>query len=141
MNRKMKRKSFTLMELLVVILIIGLLGGLVGPKVFSQIGKSKWNVAAQQTRLLRDSVNQYYMDKSKYPDSLEDLLGKDSFGESYFSEEYIPKDPWGNNYIYQKPGTGDRKFDIICYGEDGTSGGEGANKDVSCFDDLSKKED
>ena len=141
MNRKMKRKSFTLMELLVVILIIGLLGGLVGPKVFNQIGQNQWKVAAQQTRLLRDAVNTYYMDKSKYPDSLEDLLGKDSFGESYFSEEYIPKDPWGNEYTYQKPGSGDRKFDIICYGADGTSGGEGVNKDVSCFDDLSKKED
>lgn len=139
MNRKMKRNQFTLMELLVVILIIGLLGGLVGPKVFNQISRSKWNVAAQQTRLLRGAVNNYYMDKSKYPDNLEQLLDKDSFGESYFSEEYIPKDPWGNEYVYQKPGSGDRKFDIICYGEDGSSGGEGACRDISCFDDLADK--
>lgn len=138
--RKMKKRCFTLMELLVVILILGLLIGLVGPRVIDKFKGSQWNAAAQQARLLRKAVESYYLDKSKYPDGLDGLLEKDSFGGRYFSEEFIPKDPWGREYEYQKPGSGDRAFDIICYGADGTSGGEGVNRDVSCWDDLSKKE-
>lgn len=138
---KMKKRYFTIMELLVVILIIGLLAGLVGPRVIGYFSGAQWKTAAQQTKLLRKTVESYYLDKSNYPDSLEDLLGKDKFGNRYFSEEFIPKDPWGNEYNYEKPGSNDRPFDISSYGADGTSGGEGINKDVSCWDNLSESND
>lgn len=137
--RKMTKSCFTLMELLVVILILGLLAGIGVPKVIDSLKMAQWDTGAQQTKTLRKTIESYYLDKSKYPDSLEDLLEKDSLGGRYFSENYIPKDPWGNEYQYQKPGA-DNPFDIIFNGADGTSGGEGINKDATCWDDLNKKD-
>ncbi len=135
----MKKRRFTLMELLVVITIILLLAGLVGPRILGVGDKAKRDAAATQIKLLRKTVEQYYLDKSQYPDSLEGLLEKDAYGNRYFSEEYIPQDPWGNEYIYQKPGSGDRPFDIISYCRDGNAGGEGIDSDISCWDNPNKK--
>jgi general secretion pathway protein G len=137
----LKRKCFTLIELLVVFVIIALMAGLAGPRILGKLKGAKVNTAKQQTRLFRSSIEQYYLDQNKYPDSLSALLEKNSMGDSYFSEEYIPKDPWDNEYIYSKPGGGGRDFDVVSYGPDGAAGGSGANTDISCWDDPNKKND
>jgi len=135
----LKKKSFTLIELLVVFVIIALMAGLAGPKILGKLKGAKVSTAKQQTRLFRSSIEQYYLDQNNYPESLEALLEKNSMGDSYFSEEFIPQDPWDNDYIYSKPGADGRDFDVISYGADGSAGGTGANSDISCWDNPNKK--
>ncbi|MGL4854382.1 MAG: type II secretion system major pseudopilin GspG [Lentisphaeria bacterium] len=138
MNHELKRKNFTMIELIMVIAIIMLLAGLAVPQVAGKLDENRWKTAGVMTKNLRTAVEGYYMDKNQYPTKLEDLLQKNSFGNSYYPEEFIPKDPWNREYAYQTPGSGDRRFDIICYGADGVSGGEGASKDISCWDNLNQ---
>lgn len=137
----LKKKRFTLIELLVVFVIIALMAGLAGPKILGKLKGAKVNTAKQQTRLFRSSIEQYYLDTNKYPESLEALLEKNSMGDSYFSEKYIPKDPWDNAYIYSTPGSDGSDFEVISFGPDGSAGGSGANSDISCWDDPNKKND
>ncbi len=139
MKTQLRKKRFTLIELLVVITIIMLIAGLVGPQLMSKLGKASWENTFVQCKNLRGVVESYYMDQHKYPSSLEDLLGKDTYGERFLSEEYIPQDAWGRDFIYQSPGGDGRKFDIISYGADGTTGGEGADRDMSCWDNPKEK--
>ncbi|MCK5834462.1 MAG: type II secretion system major pseudopilin GspG [Lentisphaeria bacterium] len=139
--KNFKKKQFTLMELLVVFVIIALLASFAGPKILGKLKGAKVSTAKQQTRLFRSTVEQYYLDQNKYPDSLEALLEKNSMGDRYFSEKYIPKDPWDNDYIYSKPGSDDEPFDVISLGQDGSAGGTGVNSDISCWDDPNKKKD
>ena len=124
-----KKRNFTLIELLVVMVIIGLLAGLAGPSVMAKLKGAKVSTAVQQTKLLRSAVEQYYLDQNKYPSALENLLDKNSYGDTYFSEEFIPIDPWDHDYIYQAPGGSGRDFDITSNGSGSGNGGV-----ISCWD-------
>jgi general secretion pathway protein G len=133
--------GFTLIELLVVLVILGLLAGIVGPRLFGQSEKAKRTAAKVQIRILEDSLHQYEVDNGTYPSTdqgLEALVREPTVGRipthwrsgGYLEKGDVPKDPWGNPYIYMFPGNhGD--FDLLSYGADGEPGGEGKYADVT----------
>ncbi|MDI3514523.1 MAG: type II secretion system major pseudopilin GspG [Gammaproteobacteria bacterium] len=132
----MRQRGFTLLELLVVMVIIGLLAGYVGPRFFSQIGKSEVNTAKAQIDAFEKGLDQYRLDLGRYPSSEQGLqaLMAAPAGESRWQGPYlrkaVPADPWGNPYRYRHPGE-HGEYDIFSYGADGQPGGEGTNADIT----------
>jgi general secretion pathway protein G len=133
--RKQPTMGFTLLELLVVLVIIGLLAGYVGPRYFAQVGKAEQKVARAQIDAFEKSLYTYRLDLGHYPSTSDGLaaLNAGPPGESKWQGPYlskaIPLDPWGRAYIYKSPGDhGD--FDIESYGKDGQPGGDGDDADV-----------
>jgi general secretion pathway protein G len=134
-RRRRKPRGFTLLELLVVMVIIGLLAGYVGPKLFAQIGKSEVKAARAQIDALQKSLDQYRIDVGRYPSSQQGLaaLNVAPAGETRWSGPYlakaVPRDPWGHDYQYRSPGAhGD--YDLLSLGHDGRTGGEGEDADL-----------
>ncbi len=130
--------GFTLLELLVVIVIIGLLAGYVAPRYFSQVGKSEVQVARAQIDAFEKALDQYRLDLRHYPTSdqgLHALITKPAT-EPQWSGPYlrksVPPDPWGRPYLYKVPGT-KGEFDLISYGKDGKPGGTGEDADITNF--------
>jgi general secretion pathway protein G len=128
--------GFTLLELLVVIVILGLLAAYVGPRYFSQIGKSETAVARTQIAAFEKALDQFRVDVGRFPTTEEGLnvLRTRPVDNAKWNGPYlmkaVPNDPWGRPYIYRAPGTkGD--FDVTSYGKDGVPGGSGENADVS----------
>lgn len=129
------RRGFTLLELLVVMVIIGLLVGYVGPKYFAHLGKSEVKAAKMQISALRKALDVYRLDVGSYPDSQQGLSvlitapqGNTKWHGPYL-EKSVPNDPWGNPYIYRIPGE-NREFDLISLGADGRPGGVADNADI-----------
>jgi len=134
-NRFKNQRGFTLIELLVVVIILGLLAGLVAPKFFGKLGKSKKGTAKTQIALFGGALDEFRLDVGRYPtteEGLNSLREKPSNlnkWEGPYLPKSIPKDPWGNDYVYKAPGEhGD--YDLISFGRDGQSGGEGEDADV-----------
>lgn len=138
------KRGFTLIELLVVILILGLLAGIVGPRLFGHADEARQTKAKVQIENLSSALKMYRIDNGKYPSTeqgLEALVSQPQTGDipkrwkegGYLGKKRIPKDPWDNDYIYLSPGAHD-DFDIISYGKDGTAGGEGADKDINSWE-------
>ena len=123
--RKLGSKGFTLIELMVVMVIIGLLAATVVPKFFGQVDKAMQQDAQAQIELLGQALDLYRLEKHKYPTSDE---GLDAI-KSYLKKS-IPKDPWGNDFIYESPGKEGRGYDLISYGADNAEGGEGTDLDI-----------
>ncbi len=130
------QRGFTLLELLVVLVIIGLLAGYVGPRFFAQIGKSEVKTAAAQMDALGKALDQYRLDTGHYPSTDQGLgaLWVKPGDEARWWGPYLrkapPKDPWGRDYLYKAPGEhGD--FDLSSLGKDGAEGGEGENQDIT----------
>lgn len=128
--------GFTLLELLVVMVIIGLLAGYVGPRYFSQIGKSEVKAARAQIDGLEKALDQYRLDTGHYPlteHGLQALTERPSNGEKWsgpYLKKAVPPDPWGHPYVYRQPGEhGD--FDLLSYGKDGQPGGSGEDADIT----------
>jgi general secretion pathway protein G len=120
-----KARGFTLLELLVVIVIIGLLAGYVAPRYFSQVGKSEVQVARAQIDALEKALDQYRLDKRRYPTAEEGLAAV----QPYLKKQ-LPNDPWGHPYVYKSGGSaGD--FEVISYGRDGKAGGTGEDADIT----------
>lgn len=131
----LKNKGFTLLELLVVMVIIGLLAGYVGPKYFEQIGISETKTARAQVDAIGKALDQYRIDTGQYPTSGQGLaaLNKNPGNEAKWQGPYLkktlPNDPWDNPYLYKSPGEhGD--FDIYSLGKDGQLGGVKESEDV-----------
>jgi general secretion pathway protein G len=132
-----RRGGFTLLELLVVIVIIGLLAAYVGPKYFSQLGKSEVTVAKAQIEAFDKSLDTYRLDVGRYPNAEEGLnalmAAPPSAGAKWngpYLKKGVPLDPWGNAYQYRSPGSrGD--YEIVSLGKDGQPGGTGDNADIS----------
>ena len=128
--------GFTLLELLVVMVIVGLMAGLVAPRYFAQVGKSQVKVAHAQIDALDKALDQYRLDVGRYPtteEGLQALVAAPS-GELKWAGPYlkkgVPADPWGKPYVYQQPGShGD--FDLLSLGRDGRPGGSGEDADVT----------
>jgi general secretion pathway protein G len=131
MKYRMKARGFTLIELLIVIVILGLLASIVAPGMFSKVDSSKVKTAESQIKILKTSLDTYRLDLGEYPNALEELRKSDKKGWDgpYFSED-IPLDPWGNTYIYRKPGADGKPYDLLSHGGDGKEGGEDLAQDI-----------
>lgn len=143
-NKARRTRGFTLLEMLVVLVIIGLVAGLVGPRLFAKVDSSKVQTAGVQIKLLRGAVESLRMDIGSYPTTeqgLEMLTTpptdprlRERWKGPYL-DEAVPQDPWSNPYQYRVPGEDGRPFSIISLGADGKPGGEGIDADVG----LTKK--
>lgn len=135
MNISRNEKGFTLIELLIVMVILGLLAALVGPKLFGKVGSSKLKAAKAQIALFETGLDTYRLDVGRYPSTQQGFgalrvkpEGVDGWDGPYLAKE-IPLDPWGRSYFYESPGRhGD--YDIYSLGADGQPGGEGEDRDV-----------
>jgi len=130
------RSGFTLIEIMVVIIILGILVGLIVPRFMEKPEKARVVKAQMQIESISAALKEYKLDNGDYPTTeqgLEALVEKPSKypEKGYFPK--IPKDPWGNDYVYISPGEhGD--FDLISYGADGEEGGEGKDEDVRSWE-------
>jgi len=142
MKRLIKcNRGFTLIEIMVVLIIIGLLAGIVVPKLMGRTEEAKRTKTAVQIKNLQSSLDLYKLDSGVYPSTdqgLQALVEKPAVGEipNNWKEggyiDKIPKDPWGSNYVYISPGVhGD--YDLYSYGADGEEGGEGRNADIQSW--------
>ena len=136
---RLRRKSlgFTLLELLVVMVIIGLLASYVGPKYFSQLGKSEATTAKAQIKGIEKALDTFRLDMGRYPRTEEGLgvlvVKPTEAGEKWngpYLDKNVPPDPWGRPYQYHSPGR-QGEFEVLSYGKDGRPGGEGENADLS----------
>lgn len=126
-QQRRRTAGFTLIEIMVVVLIIGLLVGTVGPNVWNALFSSQTKIAANQIKQIEAACDSYKAQNFKYPDSLDILTEPNESGEPYM--DVIPLDPWKNEYSYEL--TPDRKVLVTCLGADGAPGGEGPDADIS----------
>lgn len=134
LKRQQAAHGFTLLELMVVLAILALLGGLVGPKVLDYLGKAKSRTAIVQIAELEKTLDNFKLDVGRYPTTEEglDALVKRPASANLWSGPYIkevPKDPWNNPYKYANPGAGGG-VEILSLGADGIAGGDGENADI-----------
>ena len=137
--RNPSARGFTLLELLVVMVIIGLLAGFVAPRYFAQVGKSRIKAARAQIDALDKAIEQYRLDVGHLPTTEEGLAalnvapqGATTWGGPYLKKD-VPLDPWGHSYVYAQPGTHQNDFDLISYGRDGQPGGTGEDADITNY--------
>jgi general secretion pathway protein G len=129
--RHTSRAAFTLAELMVVIVIIGLLATLVVPNVVrklfvANVAKAKSDIMAIDQAIVGFAIE----NGGRFPDSLEVLVTPDANGHSFLDRETVPRDPWNNEYILEPAPSGSQKFRVISYGKDGVPGGEGDDADI-----------
>ena len=132
--------GFTLIELLVVLAILGLLAGLVGPRVLGQLGGAKTKTVAVQIKDLEQAAELFKLDVGRFPNQNEGLealvvkpAGAPGWNGPYLKKGGVPKDPWGNAYHYEVPGKRS-DLDIYSLGADNAPGGDGENADVGSWD-------
>jgi general secretion pathway protein G len=132
------QQGFTLIELLVVVIVLGLLVGLVGPRLFGRVGQTKQAAAKAQIELIGAGLDQFRLDVGAYPntsqglESLQKTPGVQNWNGPYLKKA-VPKDPWGNPYKYRAPGQ-HGEYDLWSEGADGAPGGEGENSDIVSWD-------
>ena len=137
-------RGFTLIELMVVIIILGILAMWVAPKIMSRPGEARQVKARLDIQNLENALKLYKLDNGIYPTTeqgLQALVAQPESGTipkkwkegGYLEKGRVPKDPWGNDFVYLSPGL-KSDFDIISYGLDGAPGGEGENKDINNWD-------
>jgi len=131
MQKRFKNNGFTMIELLIVMVILGLLASLVAPKFFNKLSTAERGIAATQMRSFETALDTYRLDTGKYPQKLDDLRVSDGprWDGPYLPKD-VPTDPWGNPYIYSMPGTEGKPYDLMSYGADGKEGGEEDNADI-----------
>jgi general secretion pathway protein G len=142
--KKTNCRGFTLIELMVVIVILGILAGLIIPRIMGRPEEAKRLKANMQIESLETALKLYKLDSGMYPDTeqgLQALVEEPETGTllknwrkgGYLEKGKVPKDPWGNEFVYLSPGVHD-EYDIISYGADGVSGGEEKNKDINSWE-------
>jgi general secretion pathway protein G len=138
--RQKNARGFTLLELLVVMVIIGLLASYVGPRYFEQVGKSETKTARAQIDAFGKALDTYRLEVGHYPTTeqgLQALIEKPAsetkWGGPYLQKQ-VPTDPWGLAYQYKSPGDNNRDYDIVSLGKDGQRGGEGDAADIHSWD-------
>jgi general secretion pathway protein G len=129
-------RGFTLLELLVVVVILGMLTAIVAPRYFGQVGKSEVNAAKAQIDALEKALDQYRLDTGRYPTTelgLKALIERPASEPKWngpYLRKAVPLDPWGKPYVYRMPGERG-EFDLVSYGKDGQPGGTGENADIT----------
>lgn len=126
-----KQLGFTMMELLIVIVILGLLASLVAPKMFSKQSSSMRKVAAAQMQMFETALDTYRLDMGAYPTDMEELRqsSKPNWDGPYLPKS-IPLDPWGNPYVYKTPGEEGTPYYLASLGRDGKPGGNEDDEDI-----------
>jgi general secretion pathway protein G len=144
MNKLTNRGGFTLIEIMVVIVILAMLAAIVGPKLMGRTDDAKVTDAQVQIKNIETALKLYKLDNGSYPSTeqgLGALVTKPTVGVipksykdgGYLESKKMPKDPWGNDYLYVSPGEhGD--YDLFSYGADGAKGGDGKNADITSWD-------
>jgi len=137
MQRRRREAGFTLIEMMVVMVIIGLLVALVGPNFIKQGENAKVKAARAQIEMLGTALDTFRLDVGRYPTTQEGLaalrqrpFGADRWDGPYLKKD-IPRDPWDHPYLYRSPGEGGHPYDLVSYGADGAPGGEGNNRDIT----------
>lgn len=131
-----RSRGFTLIELLVVLVILGMLAGLVGPRLFSNVDKSKVKTAETQVKMLRGSLQTYRLDVGAYPNTEQGLAalmskpGDVNNWQGPYLEDELPKDPWNNPYVYKSPVENLQGFALYSLGADGKPGGDSLDTDI-----------
>ena len=136
--------GFTLIEIMVVIIILGLLAAIVMPRIVGETDRARYAQAKVQIRILEDALKRYKLDNGRFPTTdqgLESLVQPPTTGTvprnyptgGYLDKPEIPTDPWGNNYVYVSPGQNGPDFDLKSFGADGLEGGEGYDADLESW--------
>ena len=133
--------GFSLIELLIVMVILGLLASLVGPQMFGKVGKAKQKSAKAQIALFETALDMYRLDVGKYPttemglESLIKNIGDIKKWDGPYMPKAIPFDPWGNPYHYKCPGE-QSDYEVLSYGADEKSGGKGEDLDITNWESI-----
>lgn len=138
------RRGFTLIELIVVIVVLGLLAGLVGPRIFGRVSEAKQTTAETQIEMLSTALDNYRLDNGRYPtteqglQALREKPATEPVPRNWrgpYTRKEIPMDPWDRPYVYRSPGeVNETSFDLLSYGRDGEPGGEGEDADVTSWE-------
>jgi len=137
--KKLQKKRFTLIEVVIVIVILVTLASIATPMYLNYISNANIGAAKSQVKLLADALTGYKTDNKDFPseesglqalvENVDDLETR----RGPYLQGSLPKDPWGNEYVYRCPGEDNRPFEVISYGADGEIGGEGENADISSW--------
>jgi general secretion pathway protein G len=136
-RRSSGQEGFTLVEMLVVITIIGLIMGLIGPRVLNYLSESRVKAAKIQLQSFGSALDLFYLDAGRFPSTAEGLTalvqrtpGVAAWNGPYLKGGSVPNDPWNHSYVYRSPGE-HGPYDIVSYGSDGQEGGSAAAADIS----------
>ena len=145
-RRYASQQGFTLVEMLVVITIIGLIMGLIGPRVLNYLSESRVKAAKIQLQSFASALDLFYLDAGRFPSTAEGLAalvqrtpGVSAWNGPYLKGGAVPSDPWSHAYVYRAPGE-HGPYDIVSYGSDGQEGGSGNAADISLESMSAKNE-
>lgn len=134
-----KHSGFTMMELLIVLVIIGLLAALVGPALYQRIAPAKESVARAQIENFMTALDSYFVDTGRFPSAQQGLQAlrlrpeNEAHWHGPYLKKEIPSDPWGNPFVYRSPGR-NGGYELLSLGADGREGGEADNRDVTSWE-------
>lgn len=137
------KEGFTLIELMVVLVILGLLAGLILPRLMGRTEEARRQAAEVQIKAFEQALDMYFSDNGNYPTTEQGLPALSKAPEiepvprkwkgPYLQHGIIPKDPWGNEYVYLSPGVHTKEFDLVSFGKDASQGGEGESADIESW--------
>lgn len=139
-SMRKNHSGFSLIELMIVLVILGLIAGIVGPQAMKYLGKGKSQSAKVQIENISAALDMYRLEVGSYPTSSQGLKalvsapsGARGWNGPYLKKGDVPLDPWNNEYQYKRPGTASQPYDLLSMGADGSAGGEGEDADISLW--------
>lgn len=135
-----QQKGFSLIELMIVLVILGLIAGIVGPQAMNYLGRGKSQSAKVQIENISAALDMYKLEVGNYPSASEGLKAlvaapgsAKGWNGPYLKKGGVPLDPWNNEYQYKRPGSNGQPYDLLSYGADNAPGGEGDNADINLW--------